>query len=139
MFSEAGATWQAAQATAGGLGTAAHGLRRGFESPAHDAEYGRFPSDHAAAVQDHFRRVLRFPDSSSFRLGRPVRGYMNEGLLQGGGVAWRGYLVDVEVTRPASLFGSALRSQAYVVRMRDGRVVDVHRGAEHRFLGRLTD
>jgi hypothetical protein len=135
----AGATWEAAQATGEGLQTAAHGLRRGFERPAGEVDYGRPPADTAATVRDHFERVLRVPASASYRIGRPVKGFMNEGLLQGGEVAWRGYLVDVEVTQRAALFGSATRSQAYVVRLRDGRVVDVHRGAEHRFLGRVAE
>lgn len=135
----AGATWQATRATGDALGTAAHGIRGGFERPAADADYGGYPADCAGVVKAHFRRVLRFPESVSFRFGRPERGYMNKGLLQGGGVAWRGYLIDVEVTKRAALFGAKVRPQAYVVRLRDDEVVDVHRGAEHRFLGRVSD
>jgi hypothetical protein len=133
----AGATWQAARKTGDALGTAAHGVRSGFERPADDADYGSYPSEYAGAVKAHFRRVLRVPEGSSFRFGKPERGYMNEGLLQGGGVVWRGYLVDVEVTKRAALFGGEVRAQLYVVRLRDGEVIDVHRGAEHKFLGRV--
>jgi len=133
---------EAAEATAGAARvagasakTAAHGLRRGFERPAASADYGAPPSDAPGAIRSHFRHVMRAPEDASLRIGRPRRGYMNHGLLRGGGVAWRGWLVDVEVTQRASLFGDERRSQAYVVRLRDGEVIDVHRGAEHEFLG----
>lgn len=133
----AGATWQAARTAGDKMSVAADGLRRGFARPEPDADYGVAPGpDYATAVRSHFRHALRFPESASFRFGHPRRGYMNEGLLQGGGVAWHGYLIDVEVTRRSSLFGDAVRTQPYVVRMRDGQVIDVHAGAEHEFLGR---
>ena len=79
--------------------------------------------------------VLRLPEHASLRVGRPRKGYMNDGLLRGGAVAWRGYLVDVEVTRRASLFGDELRTHGYVVRLRDGEIIDVHKGVDHEFLG----
>ncbi len=133
----AGATWQAARSTRQQMGVAASGLRNGFARPAPDADYGPPPAaDYAAALRSHFRHALRFPESASFRFGRPHKGYMNEGLLEGGGVAWCGYLIDVEVTRKSSLFGEALRTEPFVARVRDGQVIDVHAGAEHDFLGR---
>ncbi len=133
----AGATWQAARSTGQQMGIAAGGLRNGFARPRPDADYGAPPAaGYATSLRSHFLHALRFPESASFRFGRPQQGYMNEGLLQGGGVAWCGYLVDVEVTRKSSLFGDALRTEPFVARMRDGQVIDVHTGAEHDFLGR---
>lgn len=133
------ATWRAARGAGGQMQTAARGIRDGFERVSADADYGSYPSSYTAVVRKHFQRVLRFPETSSFRFGRPRKGYMNHGLLRGGGVAWRGYLVDVEVTRRTALFGSAVRAEPYVVRLRDGEVIDVHKGAEHRFLGDIPE
>lgn len=131
----AAATWQATRTAGTHLGIAAKGVVKGFERPERDANYGPYPRGYAEEVKKHFERVLRTPDDASFRISRPVRGYMNHGLLRGGGVAWRGWLVDVEVSR-AVRFGEGERTQQYVVRMRDGEVIDVHKGAEHSFLRR---
>jgi hypothetical protein len=133
------ATWSAARDAGAGMKVAAHGVSNGFAEPGAGADYGRPPRGYADLIRKHFLRVMRVPDSASFRFGRPQKGYMNEGLLRGGGVAWRGYLVDVEVVRPAALFGDEIRSTPYVVRLRDGEVIDVHKGAEHGFLGRVRE
>jgi hypothetical protein len=49
---------------------------------------------------------------------------MNAGILAGGEVEWQGWLVDVEIETPT--FAGQKRSKAYVVRMRDGEVEEVH-------------
>ena len=50
---------------------------------------------------------------------------MNRGLFQGGGIAWQGWLIDVQV-ETASRFEGQARTRGYVVRMREGEVIEVH-------------
>jgi hypothetical protein len=106
--------------------TAYQGVTQGFQEPERAAAYGRFPKDYARIVRRHFVRILDYPEDARFRIGKPVKGYMNRGLLLGGGVAWQGYLVDVEVD---ARWGIARQweTHQYVVRIRDGEVVEAHR------------
>jgi hypothetical protein len=125
-----------AKAVGRGLGTAFEGVRKGFQSPEEEASYGAYPEDYAHALRGHFVHVLRYPDDARFRFGRPEKGYMNGGLLRGGGVEWQGYLVDVEVEFERGL-AQQTTSQDFVARLRDGQVVDVHKDA--RLLHRVED
>lgn len=114
-----------ASAMGRGMGTAYQGVRHGFAEPESDADFGPYPKDYAVLVKKHFMRVLRYSDDASFRFGRPQKGYLSKGLLRGGGIAWQGWLVDVDVETRQSLTGHR-KTRPYVVRLRDGEVVDVH-------------
>ncbi len=70
-------------------------------------------------------RIRGVREDAGFSFGEPQRGYLNRGLLQGGGVAWRGYVVDVEVTARRGI-SRQIRTIPYVVRIRDGEVIEVH-------------
>jgi hypothetical protein len=105
------------------LGTAYHGVSRGFAEPDH-ADFGPYPRDYARTIHKHFLRFEGTPADASFKFGRPVKGWLNRGLLLGGGVEWQGWLVDVEVDTSSLLTGPV--QERYVVRMRDGEVVEVH-------------
>lgn len=108
-----------------GTKTAWRGVREGFAEPESDSGYGPYPKRYAQLVRRYFVRVLRYPESASFVLSRPERGWMNRGLFQGGGVAWQGWLVDVEVETTMRLTGHRA-GRHYVALLRDGDVVDVH-------------
>lgn len=106
------------------LTVAAQGVAKGFDDP--DAEaWGRYPENYPRVIQTHLLRFEALPKNASLRFGRPVKGYMNQGLFQGGGIAWQGYLVDVMVGIP-SRFEGREREIGYTVRMRDGEVIEVH-------------
>jgi hypothetical protein len=124
----AGAVKTGAGSFSRGMGTAYRGVRQGFAEPGAAAACGPYPEEYVSLVKRHFARVLRYPDDASYRMGRPGRGYMNHGLLRGGGVAWQGWLVDVEVETRQRLTGHR-SARGYVVRLRDGEVVDVHTDA----------
>lgn len=130
----AGAVKTGAGAAARGMGTAYRGVRSGFAEPDDAAACGPYPKNYVRLVKHHFQRVLRYPEDTSYRLGRPARGYMNQGLLRGGGVAWQGWLVDVDVETRQKLTGHR-SARHYIVRLRDGEVVDVH--TDDALLGRL--
>jgi hypothetical protein len=110
-----------AEAVGDSLGTAYQGVRDGFEPPKPDG-YGAFPEHYAAHIKHHMQRFEGTPDDASFQFGRPVRAYTNKGILAGGQIEWQGYVVDVKIE--TSRFGQK-RSRDYVVRMRDGLVVEV--------------
>lgn len=108
-----------------GMGTAYRGVRSGFAAPDGEAEFGPYPADYVTALKRYFVLALRYPQDTSFRFGRPERGYLNQGLFRGGGIAWQGWLVDVQVETRQRLTGHRA-SRSYIARMRDGEVVDVH-------------
>ena len=108
-----------------GMGTAYRGVRHGFQEPSDDAAFGPHPRGYVDLVKKHFFRVLRYPDDTRFRFARPQKGYMNKGLFRGGGVAWQGWLVDVDVETVQSLTKHRA-GRSYVVRIRDGEIIEVH-------------
>ncbi len=117
-----------AVATGKGMATAYRGMRDGFQAPEAEDGYGRYPKNYLHLVKRHFVRILHYPDNARFAFGRPVRGYMNKGIFQGGGVAWQGWLVDVKVE--TDRWGDEERSETFVVRLHEGEVVDVHGSPE---------
>ena len=104
------------------LGTSALGCAK-FDTPRHDAQFGRPPADYGPAVKQYMLSHLDFPDDARIRIGKPRRAYMNEGAWLGGKILWVGYLVDVHVQSVQKGFR---RSEDYVIRMRDGEIVEVH-------------
>lgn len=108
-----------------GAGTAYTGLSKGYRAPSSEADFGSFPADYVEVVKKHFVRIRRVSKEAGFSFGAPRRGYVNRGLLQGGGIAWRGYVVDVEVTTRRGI-SRQRATLPYVVRLRDGEVVEVH-------------
>lgn len=123
--SAARAVKNGAGAAARASGTAWRGVRAGFAEPEGEASYGPYPKQYVALVRRHFQRVLGYPAETSFQIAKPERGWMNQGLFQGGGVEWQGWLVDVRVETTTELTKHRAERE-YVVRLRDDDVVDVH-------------
>lgn len=116
------------------IGTAYTGIRDGFEDPATDA-WGRPPAHYPDRIRRHMIRFEGVPEDASFAFGAPQKGYMNAGILAGGKVEWQGWLVDLEVV--TTTFAGQKRTKAYVVRMSDGEVVEVHDAAYAHALRRV--
>ncbi len=115
-----------AKAFGSGVGTAYKGMRHGFAEPDEQTSFGPYPKNYVRMVKSHMIRVERYPETSRFKIGRPQLGYMNKGILRGGGVAWSGWLVDVEVETVQSLTRHKARG-TFVVRIRDGEIIEVHK------------
>ncbi len=115
-----------ATAFGSGVGTAYRGIRQGFAEPDEETSFGPYPKDYVRLVKSHLIRVERYPDSTRFRIGRPQMGYMNKGILRGGGVAWSGWLVDVHVETVQGLTRHRA-ARDYVVRVRNHEVIEVHK------------
>ena len=114
--------------------SAMRALRDGFEEP--DAtNFGPFPKKYVGTVKRHMLRFEGVPDDANFQFGRPERGFMNDGILAGGKIAWQGYLVDLNVE--TTTFAGQKRTKSYVVRMKDGEVIEVHDAAYSHALRRL--
>lgn len=118
-----------------GTGQAVKKVRLKYQEPGPKADYGAPPKHAVRAVKRHFAKVLRYPESAGYRFGEISRGYMNDGLARGGEVVWYGYLLEVRVESKRWLAKNPERED-FVVRFRDGEVVDVHRGREPALLHR---
>ena len=131
----AGGASRGASAVGSSLGTAAQGVRTGFEDP--DSEgFGPYPRNYRDTIRSHLLRFERLPTDASIRFGRPEKGYISQGILRGGGVVWQGYLVDVEIEHRSKI-ASQSRTLGYVVRLRDGEVIEVHNARQTAALRRL--
>lgn len=72
-------------------------LANGCTVPAANADYGQFPTSYEKFAEANIIEQLIDPESARFRFGFPLRAYMNQGLLRGGGVGHTGYVLPVEV------------------------------------------
>ncbi|MCG8588326.1 MAG: hypothetical protein MJE66_03470 [Proteobacteria bacterium] len=106
-----------------------------YEEPT-STDYGRYPRNYAKLVKRHLIRFMSFPEDAEYRFEKPQKGYMSKGLIQGGGVAWQGYLVDIEIVKHMWL--DQTESKRLVARVRDGEIVDVHSDPEDPLLHRLS-
>jgi hypothetical protein len=132
----AGATVRGAEAVGDSVGTAYRGVRGGF-APPDDAAYGPGPRDYVAAIRRHMLRFEGVSKTASFTFGKPVKAYLNKGLLRGGEVEWQGWLVDLSIETKTP-FGQPQVDQ-YVVSMKDGEIVEVMEGAHAGAFHRLSD
>lgn len=77
----------------------------GFAKLPPGSDFGTLPRDSEWSVKNHFERSLKDPESARYRFGKFRRAYANKGLIYGGGVAWHGYLQEVEVNGKNSYGG----------------------------------
>jgi hypothetical protein len=131
----AGGASRGASAVGSSLGTAVKGVRTGFEDPDAGA-FGPYPRDYMDQIRSHLLRFEGVPPDASMRFGRPEKGYISQGILRGGEVVWQGYLVDVEIEHRSKI-ASQSRTRAYVVRLHDGEVIEVHNARQTAALRRL--
>jgi hypothetical protein len=130
------ATVRSAEAVGESVGTAYRGVTNGFENPANEAAYGPYPRDYVNAIRKHMVRFEGIKENASFQFGKPVRSYQNKGLLRGGDIDWQGWVVDVAIPRIRS---GKPHLDEYVVRMKDGDVVEVIDKAYAGALRRVSD
>lgn len=68
-----------------------------FETPSDETDFVLSPPDYEAKIHRWFRYKLKDYGSAKLEFGQPIRGYGSESLLRGGGIAWAGYYVTVNV------------------------------------------
>ena len=74
-------------------------------APPPNADYGEYPSGYENDAKQQIANVLKDPDSARFQFGAPVKAYGNNGLIYGGGVAFIGYILPIEVNARNSFGG----------------------------------
>jgi hypothetical protein len=104
------------------VGVAYRGVKTGFAEPKSDG-YGPFPRDYVSSVRKHMLRFGGVKETASFQFGKPVRAYLNKGLLRGGDIEWQGWVVDLSIETKTALGQPEV--DEYVVRMKDGEIVEV--------------
>jgi hypothetical protein len=102
-----------------------------FQAPLHNADHGQYPTQYEDAVKRYFDNVLFDPFSASYKIGTPQKAYANDGLMFGGDVIWYGYVIDVWVNAK-NRYGGYVGYKHYLVKMRDGKVVDPGSSLVHR-------
>jgi hypothetical protein len=98
-----------------------------FETPRHDARYGNVPKNYSTPVKRYIQNAFDYPAVTRFKISKPRKAYMNEGIFLGGDIIWAGYVVDVHVQ---SVDSGLRRSDQYVVRLHNDEVVEVHSAAD---------
>jgi hypothetical protein len=128
----ASSTARGAKAVGKSVGTAYHGVTNGFQDPESKA-FGPYPDDYLNTIRKHMMRFEGVKETASFYFDRPVRGYVNQGLLLGGEIDWQGWVVDVAI-ETKTLLGQPERDE-YVVRMNGNDIVEV---VEKRYAGAIA-
>lgn len=89
-----------------------------YREPAPPTEYGAYPENYRELIEGYMKDETYFRDRSFQILDSPRRAYELKGLIFGGGVAFTGYAVAMNVTdEDGSLTWYAL--------IRDGVLIDV--------------
>ena len=132
----AAASMRSAEAVGESVGTAYHGVRKGFDEPDGNA-YGRYPIDYVDTVRRHMMRYEGVKQPASFQFGKPMRAYLNKGLLRGGAIEWQGWVVDLTI-ETRTPFGQP-DTREYVVRMSEGDVVEAVDKAYASAIRRVAD
>lgn len=114
---------RAGEAVGDSVVTAYSGVKTGFEEP-DGTNFGPYPKSYVATIKRHMLRFEGVSDEATFQFGKPEKGFMNKGILAGGKIDWQGYLIDLNIA--STTFAGQSRSKSYVVRMKDGEVVEVH-------------
>lgn len=101
------------------------------------ASWGDPPADYEERIRSHFDSFLKDGASARFRIQPPVRAYANQGLIHGGAVRWKGYLVRVDVNAKNS-FGAYTGWKSYMVLLSLTGVWETIEGASHPLVHGLT-
>jgi len=132
----AAVTVRGAEVVGDSVGTAYHGVKNGFEEPELQA-FGPYPRDYASTIRKHMLRFEGVKETASFQFAKPVKGYLNKGILRGGEIEWQGWVVDVAIAAKTPLGQPEV--DEYVVRMKDGDIVEVIEKSYAGAIRRITD
>ncbi|MFZ5621157.1 MAG: hypothetical protein ACOY5W_09070 [Pseudomonadota bacterium] len=107
-----------------------NGCAASFKRPPEDAYYGPPPDDYEESIREYFSTRLKDPDSARYEFGKPRRAYINHALIQGGGVQWFGYAVDVIINAKNS-YGGYVGRRKYFVFFRGNKPSNHSDDADH--------
>lgn len=104
----------------------------GFAKLPPESDFGSRPVNTEASVRSHFEEQLKDSESARYRFGGFRRAYANNGLVHGGGIAWYGYVQEVEVNAKNS-YGGYVGFKPYMVffHRNSDRVFRSYEGRSH--------
>ena len=105
----------------------------GIGSSVIHTEYGNPPRNYATAIRNYFSTKLRGGSTAQYRFSEPKRAYKRKGLVYGGDVEWKGWLVNTTITVPTRT-GRYLSPKHYMVLFRGEQVVEDILGQEHKLI-----
>ncbi len=111
-----------------GIGTA--------QSHENNGAYGEPPHLYATAIRTYFSTKLKRAAQAQYRFKPPVKAYKKKGLAYGGGVAWRGWLVETLVAIP-SRTGRLSTPKPHMILFSGEQVVEDILGKSHKLLVRV--
>jgi hypothetical protein len=107
-----------------------------FERLPPGADLGAPPVAYEQTIKAHFEDKLKDSDSARYKFGKPIKAYANNGLAYGGSIAWRGYMVDVQVNAKNS-YGGYVGFKPYMVFFTGNFIHRVYEGNQHVLVHRL--
>ncbi len=108
-------------------------LGRPVGGQASSGEYGLRPSNYVSSIQTYFSSKLPRAKDAIYKFSQPKRAYKKKGLAYGGGVEWKGWLVETSIaTRNRS--GRLLTPRPYMVLFSGNQIVEDILGNSHKLL-----
>ena len=96
-------------------------------------EYGLRPSNYVSSIQTYFSSKLPRAKDAKYKFSQPKRAYKKKGLAYGGGIEWKGWLVETSVaTKNRS--GRLLTPRPYMVLFSGNQIVEDILGNSHKLL-----
>ncbi len=108
-------------------------LGRPVGGQATSGEYGLRPSNYVSSIQTYFSSKLPRAKDAKYKFSQPKRAYKKKGLAYGGGIEWKGWLVETSVaTKNRS--GRLLTPRPYMVLFSGNQIVEDILGNSHKLL-----
>ena len=96
-------------------------------------EYGLRPSNYVSSIKSYFSAKLPRGDEAIYKFSQPKRAYKRKGLVYGGEVDWKGWLIETSVAT-TNRSGRLLTPKPYMVLFTGNQVVEHILGNSHKLL-----
>ena len=97
------------------------------------SEYGLPPYNYVSSIKSYFSNKLPRAKEAKYKFSEPKRAYKRKGLAYGGGIDWKGWLVETSVaTKNRS--GRLLTPRPYMVLFSGNQIVEDILGNSHKLL-----
>ena len=98
--------------------------------------YGSKPYRYQSAIKSYFSTKLKRGELGHYKFSEPKRGYKQKGLVYGGDLAWKGWLVETSVATPTRT-GRYLTPKPYMVLFKGEQIVEHILGNSHKLLTKV--
>ena len=112
------------------------GVGTGIGAEVAHSAYGNAPRNYKRAIRNYFSTKIKRGSTAQYKFSRPERAYKRKGLVYGGEVAWKGWLVETSVAVPTRT-GRYLTPRKYMVLFKGEQVVEDILGEKHKLLTRV--